>query len=80
MLQFKTNDHGFIVTAEDSVKTLERVHFNKRFNAVLEFVSKKTHKNRKNHSLRINLDTALIQTVGMGAAYKAIGHSDIRIT
>jgi integrase len=59
---------------------LNREVLNKRLNIILEKVSLITHKNIKTHSFRINLTTALIEAVGIEAASKAIGHTDIRTT
>jgi len=73
-------DDSFIITNEDSTHILSRVHFTRSINEILAFVSKKTNRNIKSHSFRINLTTALIETVGLEEASKIIGHNDIRTT
>jgi integrase/transposase InsO family protein len=73
-------DNQYIATAQGSDQIMHRVNLNRRLNQALRFVSTQTHKNVKTHSFRISLTTALIQTVGIEAASKAIGHNDIRTT
>jgi integrase/recombinase XerD len=74
------NDNDFVITPIDSNTTLSRVTLNSRLNLVLNQVSLFTHKNIKTHSFRINLTTALIEAVGIEAASKTMGHTDIRTT
>lgn len=74
-------DNEFLITAQKSEsKSIARELLNKDLNRILKEVSKKTHKNLKTHSFRINLTTALIQAVGIHDASKVIGHKDIRTT
>jgi site-specific recombinase XerD len=74
------NDADAAIAQEDSTTPVRREYLTERINEILRHVSKVTHKNIKTHSFRINLTTALIETVGIDAASKAIGHADIRTT
>jgi site-specific recombinase XerD len=74
------SDSSYLITEEKGTTPLQDKALIQRLNLILKEVSKQCHKNIKTHSFRINLTTALIETVGIELASKAIGHSDIRTT